>query len=119
MSEHMVRTQLYLPQATYRALVERAQKQGLTMAEQIRDAVDEYLKRTEDEDEGVILRPDDPFFKMFGLFDSGIDDLGVNHDHYLYGAPKRQPDRPKVVHEPKPSLRKSGARRSSRAKKST
>ena len=117
MTENMIRTQLYLPSETYRALVERAQKQGLTMAAQIRAALDEYLKRTEDEEEGVILQPDDPAFKMLGLFDSGIDDVAVNHDYYLYGAPKRKPDRQVVVREPKPALKKSSPRRSSHAKK--
>ena len=40
MTENMVRTQVYLPQATYKALIERAEKQGLTMATQIRAALD-------------------------------------------------------------------------------
>ena len=89
MAEHMVRTQVYLPQATYDALVERAKEQGLTMASQIRAALDEYLQRTQDDDEGVILQPDDPIFKMIGMFDSGLTDVAINHDHYLYGTPKQ------------------------------
>jgi len=91
MADNMVRTQVYLPKATYAALVERGQQQGLTMADQIRAALDEYLQRSQDDDEGAILQPDDPFFKMMGIVDSGVDDLAVNHDYYLYGMPKREP----------------------------
>ncbi|MGH2524307.1 MAG: hypothetical protein ACRDH2_17505, partial [Anaerolineales bacterium] len=54
-----------------------------------------------EEDDGV-LRADDPIFKMIGMYSSGVTDASVNHDYYLYGAPKREPDeaRPiKVVRE--------------------
>jgi hypothetical protein len=117
MTENMVRTQVYLPQATYRALVERAEKQGLTMAVQIRDALDAYLQRAQEEEEGVILQPDDPIFKMIGIYDSGVDDLAVNHDYYLYGMPKREPVDKLRVHESKVPQRKSRNRRSPRANK--
>jgi hypothetical protein len=118
MAENMVRTQVYLPQATYRALVERAEKHGLTMATQIRAALDGYLQRAQEEAEGAILQPDDPIFKMIGFFDSGVDDLAENHDYYLYGMPKRKPEAKLSLRETKVSLRKPRTRRSSRASKS-
>ena len=111
MAEHMVRTQVYLPQATYDALVERAKEQGLTMASQIRAALDEYLQRTQDDDEGVILQPDDPIFKMIGMFDSGLTDVAINHDHYLYGTPKQNPAAEPAVKETRKAAYKSRARR--------
>ena len=111
MAEHMVRTQVYLPQATYDALVERAKGQGPTMASQIRAALDEYLQRTQDDDEGAILQTDDPIFKMIGMFDSGLTDVAVNHDHYIYGTPKRSPIAEQVVKEPRKAAYKSRTRR--------
>jgi hypothetical protein len=115
MAENMVRTQVYLPQATYKALVERAEKQGLTMAVQIRAALDEYLQRTQTEEDGPILQPDDPLFSMMGIFDSGVNDLAVNHDYYLYGMPKRAPADNLRVRESKAPPGKSRNRRKSRA----
>ena len=117
MTDNMVRTQVYLPQATYRALVDRAKQHDLTMAAQIRAALDEYLQRTSEDDEGVILKPDDPFFSMLGLFDSGVNDLAVNHDYYLYGMPKRERSDHLGVRESSTPLRKRRVRRSTRANK--
>jgi hypothetical protein len=36
---------------------------------------------------------DDPFLRLIGLVDDpdGPDDVAVNHNHYLYGAPKVEP----------------------------
>ena len=117
MAGHMVLTQVYLPQATYDDLVERAKEQGLTMASQIRAALDEYLQRTQGDDEGAILRPDDPLFTMMGIFDSGVDDVAVNHDYYLYGMPKREPQSKLAVRDSKTPLRKSRKQRSTRSSK--
>lgn len=97
MSENMVRTQVYLPREMYDRLQKRAGKQNLTLAVQIREALVDYLERSEAADE-PILRADDPIFSMIGMFDSGLGDLSVNHDHYLYGAPKRE------IIEPEPVL---------------
>lgn len=117
MTENMVRTQVYLPQATYKALIERAEKQGLTMATQIRAALDEYLQRTQEEEEGPILQPDDPLFSMMGIGDSGVGDIAVNHDYYLYGMPKRTEEDKLRVRESTAPQGKSRNRRKSRANK--
>ena len=117
MADNMVRTQVYLPKATYQALVERARQQGLTMAVQIRAALDEYLQRSQGEDEGAILRPDDPLFTMMGVFDSGVDDVAVNHDYYLYGMPKHEPQSKLALRDAKTPLRKSRKPRSTRPSK--
>jgi hypothetical protein len=117
MAENMVRTQVYLPQATHKALIERAEKQGLTMATQIRAALDEYLERTQTEEDGPILQPDDPLFSMIGIADSGLSDVAVNHDHYLYGMPKVALSDKLSVRESKAPQTKSRNRRKSRANK--
>jgi hypothetical protein len=117
MAEHMVRTQIYLPKATYQALQERGQAQGLTMADQVRAALDEYLKRSEGEEEGHILQPDDPLFSMLGMFDSGGSDAGMNHDYYLYGMPKRESAPEHALRETPAPARKPRSRLMPRAKK--
>lgn len=91
MAGTMVRTQVYLPRDVYEKLRQRAEKHKLTLALQIRAALEDYLGRVEAEEDDGILHADDPIFKMIGLFDSGLGDLSVNHDHYLYGAPRREP----------------------------
>ena len=58
---------------------------------QVRAALDDYLERVESQDDDGILHADDPIFQMIGMFSSKEGDLSVNHDHYLYGWPKREP----------------------------
>ena len=91
MRETMVRTQVYLPRDIYRRLQKRAEENDLTLAVQVREALVEYLKRS-DAAEAPILRADDPLFQLIGAASSKEGDLSVNHDHYLYGWPKREPD---------------------------
>ena len=90
MPENMVRTQVYLPRDVYHRLQKRAEKHNLTLAVQIREALGSYLEQVEAQQDNGILHADDPIFKMIGMFDSGLGDLSVNHDYYLYGAPKRK-----------------------------
>jgi len=94
MRENMVRTQVYLPRDIYERLQKRAAHHESTLAVQIRTALEDYLERSEAQDE-PILSPDDPIFEMIGMFASEEGDLSVNHDYYLYGAPKREIIKPK------------------------
>jgi len=89
MGENMVRTQVYLPRNIYNKLQARADRQGLTLAVQVRAALEGYLERVEAEDDDGILHADDPIFQLIGAAASKEGDLSVNHDHYLYGWPKR------------------------------
>ena len=91
MRENMVRTQIYLPRDIYQRLQKRAEENDLTLAVQVREALVDYLERT-DVAEAPILRADDPIFQLIGAASSKEGDLSVNHDHYLYGWPKREPD---------------------------
>lgn len=90
MRENMIRLQVYLPRSTYERLQKRATQHDLTLATQVRAALDDYLERIESQDDDGILHADDPIFKMIGMFSSQEGDLSVNHDHYLYGWPKRE-----------------------------
>ena len=84
MSEKMVRTQVYLPRNVYEKLKDRAEKDGITMALQIREALAEYVVETVEEEKGAILSPDDPIWDMIGMGKSGVSDGSVNHDKYIY-----------------------------------
>lgn len=80
----MVRTQVYLPGDIYEELKRRSKSIGLSMAEQIRQALREYLDR----EEGIVLREDDPIWNIVGAASFGPDDVSIHHDKYLYGWEK-------------------------------
>lgn len=89
MIEKMVRTQVYLPQAVYAQLQKRAKTHGLTLAVQIREALESYLRRAngvaEDEIEPLDLGN---LFEIIGKYGgSGLGDAAENHDQYIYGDP--------------------------------
>jgi N-acetyl-beta-hexosaminidase len=114
MRENMVRFQVYLPRSTYERLQKRASQHELTLATQVRAALDDYLERVESHDDDGILHADDPIFQMIGMFSSKEGDLSINHDHYLYGWPKRE--EVNVVRE-KPSKPYKGKSTSKRSKR--
>jgi len=79
------RTQVYFPKDLYNRLKKRAKKEGKSVAAVIREASEQYLK----EEEKEIDWENDPIVKAIGFCKSDVDDLSVNHDHYLYGMPKK------------------------------
>ena len=119
MRETMVRTQVYLPRDIHSRLQKRAREHELTLAVQIRTALEDYLEQVEAQDDGV-LHADDPIFQMIGMVDSGLGDLSVNHDHYLYGAPKRElidtPAREVVKEKPSSPYTRRAPKKKSRRK---
>jgi predicted DNA-binding protein len=86
MMSAMIRTQIYIPRDVYEELKRRSKSTGLAMAEQIRQALREYLER----EEGVMLREDDPIWNIVGGVSTGDGDLSIHHDKYLYGWNKEQ-----------------------------
>ncbi len=88
MAERMVRTQIYLPPKIHAELKRRAEKHGLTLALQIRDALEDYLRLMKADEEP--LPPFDPT-DLFAIIDNlkggGPPDLSENHDKYLYSDP--------------------------------
>ena len=67
MSE-MVRTQVDLPREIVDLLRQRSEAKGMTLPEQIREAVRAYVKSYED----PILRADDPIYRITGEMNSGL-----------------------------------------------
>lgn len=88
MSEKMVRTQVYLPRGVYDQLQRRAERQGLTLALQIREALEGYLLRGNAEEDEMEPLDLGNLFEITGKFgSSGLSDGSVNHDKYIYGDP--------------------------------
>jgi hypothetical protein len=79
-------TNLRFPEQTYRELRYAALRRGVSVASLVRESVDRYLGRNEDDK--PIPFGEDPFDKWIGAFHGSAGDESVNHDHYLYGWPK-------------------------------
>lgn len=77
------RTQVYFPEKLYRDVKKRAKAESKSLAAVVREAVEKHLEEKE------IDWENDPIFKAAGIVKSGVRDLAVNHDHYLYGSPKK------------------------------
>lgn len=80
------RTQVYFPAELYKKVEKRAKKESRSSAAIIREAVARYLEK---EEEKEIDWENDPFVKAVGFIKSGVGDLSVNHDFYLYGMKKK------------------------------
>ncbi|MBL7075115.1 hypothetical protein ISS37_07750 [candidate division KSB1 bacterium] len=89
MAEYPIRTQIYLGHLQHRLLREKAKETNKKMAELVREAISEYLGISAKEGQHI-LAEDDPIWNIVGMANSGITDGSINHDHYLYGAPKKK-----------------------------
>jgi hypothetical protein len=81
----MVRTQIYLNREEYDFVQTEARRRNEPMAAVIREFIDEKMEIPEDAwTNNPMLRPwpHDPDWK-------GHEDGAINHDHYLYGCPKK------------------------------
>lgn len=81
----MRRKQIYLDDASERALKRLAARTGRSEASHIREALRRYLA-------DGIEHHDDPLERLIALVsdETGPDDVAEEHDHYLYGAPKER-----------------------------
>jgi len=86
MNEKMVRTQVYLPRAIYNKLQSRAETYGLTLALQIREALEDYVRRLDPHALDIpLFDPTGLNLLLDNLTGGGPADLAENHDAYLYG----------------------------------
>lgn len=76
----MIRTQIQLEEAQYRALKEMAARQRVSVAELIRRAVSTWLKTSAQVSEEERRRR---AIAAAGRFRSGLGDLAERHDQYL------------------------------------
>jgi hypothetical protein len=79
----MVRTQIQLTEEQSKALKQLAEKDNISVAELIRRSIDNYiLTHVEMPMEEKKRRA----LSVVGMFNSGLPDLGINHDKYLEEA---------------------------------
>lgn len=84
MDKTMVRTQIYLPNELYQLLKERAKAEGITLAQQVREALTIYFRTQSLEPQGYIIAEDDPVWNIIGMGEGDITDASTNHDQYIY-----------------------------------
>lgn len=79
-----VRTQIYLPRRLHQALRRAARRRGVSMAQLLREAAEEAVRRARPADE-------DPLADLIGIIRGAPADLAEHHDRYLYGGrPRRE-----------------------------
>lgn len=88
----MVRTQIYIPEITHQQLVHFAEVRRASMAEVVREFIQEGLAKTPTVD--VTGKTALRNLLKLGLT-GGPRDLSINIDHYLYGGPKKRTRRNK------------------------
>lgn len=80
----MTRTQIYLTEEQRRKIQHLAQAQHKTMAQVIREAVEEYVIKRMDTENLKKVNPADPLWDIIGLGASGITDGSIHHDRDIY-----------------------------------
>lgn len=85
--ETMVRTQIYLSREEHAFLQAEAKRRDQPMAAVIRDFVDEKMTDSLPDEAWT----NNPIFKPWPTDPTweGHEDSGINHDHYIYGCPKK------------------------------
>jgi hypothetical protein len=80
----MLRTQIYLSRREHEFLQTEAARQGQPMAAVIRAIIDEKMDIPESAwtNNPLLAPPADPGFV-------GPEDGAINHDHYIYGGPRK------------------------------
>lgn len=86
----MKRKQIYIEEEQERELKHLARSRGVPDAVVIREAIGTYLKGRRTKLRKPRTMSEHPLAKIIGIGRSGITDASVNHDFYLYGAPKEE-----------------------------
>lgn len=75
------RTQLYLNETHYQFLAQWAQKRGASIAQAVRDLIDERMKAAAK----LKKKKKDPFWKTVGIGSGDGSRIAENYENYLYG----------------------------------
>jgi metal-responsive CopG/Arc/MetJ family transcriptional regulator len=76
----MIRMQITLPEEMANQLKAVANQDGISVSELIRRAIDRYLSRSSSI---VSDEKREKALSVIGIGNSGLDDLGTNHNEYL------------------------------------
>ncbi len=85
----MTRTQLYLDAESRRLATMMAKLEGTTISEVIRRSVRAYAKPKRTKNKRDIVAWIEALNKKYPTPANTPTDLGLEHDHYLYGTPKK------------------------------
>lgn len=85
----MTRTQLYLDTESRRLALLMARLEGTTLSEIIRKSVRAYAKPKRTKDRKNFIAWIDELNKKYPTPAGTPTDLALEHDHYLYGTPKK------------------------------
>ena len=77
------RTQIYLEPEQHRSLKREARERGISLAELLRQIVEDYLRKK---------RPREEFLRIVGLGRSGKSDIAAEHDRCLAEVISRDED---------------------------
>lgn len=86
METSTVKTQISLPKKQYDQLKSKANQLKSSLSKIVEQALDEYF---EPEQDSQLFTEDDPIWQIVGTVESDIADGSINHDHYIYGTPKK------------------------------
>jgi hypothetical protein len=75
----MIRTQISLTEEQHRRLKRVARERGVSLAEVVREAVDQVVPDQDEERRRAWER----LMSLAGAFDSGVPDIAERHDDYL------------------------------------
>jgi len=77
------RTQVLLTRAQHHYLKSRAVRQGSNVSAIVRELIQTDMERRQQAIEN------DPFWEIVGMVAGGDPDAGVEHDHFVYGTPRK------------------------------
>jgi|GEM_PF-1180192 len=82
--------QISLSSSEKNALFDELTKRELTLNQLLNSLIQDFLHQNVILEEGAILTDDDPIWQIVGTGRFDITDGSINHDHYIYGTPKRE-----------------------------
>jgi len=85
----MHRTQLYLDEETHQLAAWQAKIMGTTISELLRQSVKSYIKPRPKKNPGEFILWIKELHKKYPTPKGTPADLALEHDHYLYGTPKK------------------------------
>ncbi|WP_333652492.1 CopG family transcriptional regulator [Dissulfurispira sp.] len=85
-----VRFQMFIEESQKEALERLQQDSGMSVAELVRTAINNFLSERRKKKERPADEITEKLLSVAGICKGGPPDLADNHDHYLYGFPKKK-----------------------------
>lgn len=85
-----IRFQMFMEETQKEALERLQHDSGMSVAELVRTAINNFLKERRKKKEKPVDEITEKLLSIAGICKGGPPDLADNHDHYLYGFPKKK-----------------------------